>query len=113
MTLQGLVFSAGNVDIMFNSHFVSLSRSSNYGRLNIKELNLSIAQMRTTLNRNTKYSLVRGLSYKIAEQYYKIPLYVSDVLSIARTDRCQGWVIAEGSTAFNMDSLENLTWVNQ
>lgn len=113
MTIQGVVFSAGNVDIMFNSHFVSLNRSSNYGRLNIKELNQSIAKMRSTLNRNTKYSMVRDISCQIAEQYYKLPLYVSDTLSIARTDRCQGWVVSEGATAFNMDSLENLTWVTQ
>ena len=113
MTIQGVVFSAGNVDIMFNSHFVSLNRSSNYGRLNIKELNQSIAKMRSTLNRNTKYSMVRDISCQIAEQYYKLPLYVSDTLSIAHTDRCQGWVVSEGATAFNMDSLENLTWVTQ
>ena len=113
MTIQGVVFSAGNVDIMFNSHFVSLSRSSNYGRLNDKALNQSINQMRSTLNQNTKYALVKDISAVIAQQYYKLPLYVSDTLSIARTDRCQGWVVSEGSTAFNMDSLKNLTWVNQ
>lgn len=113
MTIQGVIFSAGNVDIMFNSHFVSLTRSSNYGRLNNKELNQSISKMRSTLNQNTKYELVKSISVVIAQQYYKLPLYVSDTLSIARTDRCQGWVVSEGSTAFNMDSLENLTWVNQ
>jgi len=112
MTIQGVIFSAGNVDIMFNSHFVSLSRSSNYGRLNNKELNQTINKMRTTLNQNTKYDLVKDISTVIAQQYYKLPLYVSDTLSIARTDRCQGWVVSEGATAFNMDSLENLTWVN-
>ena len=112
MTIQGVVFSAGNVDIMFNSHFVSLTRSSNYGRLNNKELNQTINKMRTTLNQNTKYDLVKEISAVIAQQYYKLPLYVSDTLSIARTDRCQGWVVSEGATAFNMDSLENLTWVN-
>lgn len=112
MTIQGVVFSAGNVDIMFNSHFVTLNRSSNYGRLNNKELNQSINKMRTTLNQNTKYQLVKDISTVIAQQYYKLPLYVSDTLSIARTDRCRGWVVSEGATAFNMDSLENLTWVN-
>ena len=31
--LQGVVFSLSNIDIMYNSHFVNLNRSSNYGRL--------------------------------------------------------------------------------
>ena len=111
MTIQGVVFSASNVDIMMNAHFVNLNRSSNYGRLVNKEISQAIAKMRSTLNRDTKFQLVKDIQVLVAQQFYKLPLYVSDTLSIARTDRCQGWVVTEGSTAFNMDSLKNLTWV--
>ena len=38
MTLQGITFSLGTVDIMMNSHFVNLNKSSNYGRLVNDEL---------------------------------------------------------------------------
>jgi len=113
MTIQGVVFSASNVDIMMNAHFVNLNRSSNYGRLVNKQMSQTIAKMRSTLNRDTKFQLVKDIQLLIAQQFYKLPLYVSDTLSIARTDRCQGWVVSEGATAFNMDSLQNLTWVNQ
>ena len=113
MTIQGVVFSASNVDIMMNAHFVNLNRSSNYGRLVNKEISQSIAKMRSTLNRDTKFQLVKDIQVLIAQQFYKLPLYVSDTLSIARTDRCQGWVVSEGETAFNMTSLQNLTWANE
>ena len=33
MTFQATIFSAANVDTMYDSHFISTSRSSNYGRL--------------------------------------------------------------------------------
>lgn len=112
MTLQGVVFSASNADIMFNAHFVSLNRSSNYGRLSVPEIARKISQMRVTLNRGTKYSLIRELEKDVALQYYKLPLYAADVLSVARTDRCGGWVVSGGQTAFNLDSLKNLTWKN-
>lgn len=113
MTIQGVVFSASNVDIMMNAHFVNMNRSSNYGRLVNKEISQTIAKMRSTLNRDTKFQLVKDIQVLIAQQFYKLPLYVSDTLSIARTDRCRGWVVSEGATAFNMDSLANLTWVNE
>ena len=32
MTIQGVTFSLSNIDIMYNSHFSNLNRSSNYGR---------------------------------------------------------------------------------
>lgn len=111
MTLQGVSLTPANVDIMFNSHFSNLNRSSNYGRLKNTEINKQINAMRNTLNRNTKFDLVRLLEKMIAEEYYKLPLYCQDVTSAARTDRFTGWVVEDGSNAFNMESLSHLVQV--
>ena len=44
----------------------------------------------------------------IANEYYKIPLYTSNIISVARTDRYTGYIVVEGSTVFNTDTLKNL-----
>ena len=108
MTLQGVVFSLSNIDIMYNSHFSNLNRSSNYGRLSDPEINGKINEMRATLNRNTKFALIRELEAMTAQCYYKLPLYCQDVLSVARTDRFTGWQAENGATAFNLESLKML-----
>ena len=108
MTLQGVVFSLNNIDIMYNSHYANLNRSSNYGRLSDPEINAKISAMRATLNRNTKFELIRELETLTAQCYYKLPLYCQDVLSVARTDRFSGWQMENGATAFSMESLKCL-----
>ncbi len=108
MTLQNVTFTPANADIMFKAHFVNLSRSSNYGRLTDEALSQGIDAMRLTLNRNAKYDLIRALEVQIAGQYYKLPLFCQDVISVARTDRFTGWTAGKGETAFNMDSLTRL-----
>ena len=112
MTLQGVSFTLSNIDIMYNSHFSNLVRSSNYGRLADPEINQQIGLMRSTLNRNTKFDLIRGLEGLIARQYYKLPLYCQDVLSVARTDHFTGWTAENGATAFNLESLQRLEQVS-
>ena len=111
MTLQGVVFSLNNIDIMYNSHYSNLNRSSNYGRLSDPAINGKIGEMRATLNRNTKFALIRELEALTAQCYYKLPLYCQDVLSVARTDRFTGWQAESGATAFNLESLKNLRQV--
>ena len=59
MTFQAAIFSVANVDVMYDSHFVSTSRSSNYGRLADETLTETIDEMRYTLNQNLKYQLVK------------------------------------------------------
>lgn len=108
MTLQGVSLTPANIDIMFNSHFSNLNRSSNYGRLKNAAINQDIAKMRNTLNRNTKYALVKSLEADIANEYYKLPLFCQNLTSAARTDRFSGWVVSEGANAFNNESLQNL-----
>lgn len=108
MTVQGVIFNASNVDIMFNSHFSNLNRSGNYGRLSDPEINAGIAAMRSTLNRNAKYDMIRQLEVQIANFYYKLPLYCQDMISVARTDRFDGWVTQKGNTAFSTESLKRL-----
>jgi peptide/nickel transport system substrate-binding protein len=108
MAIQGVTFSISNVDIMYMAHFVTKGTSSNYGRLTNAILTEKIQQMRTTLNLNTKYTLIKELQTMIAEEYYKIPLYCASVLSVARTDRFTGYVTVTGSTVFNTDTLQNL-----
>ena len=111
MTLQGVTFSMSTVDIMMNSHFVNLNKSSNYGRLENDALAKKIDTMRNTLNLSEKNELLRELQLDIANLYYKIPLYSANVTSVARTDRFTGYVASPSQTAFSMDSLKNLEFV--
>ncbi len=108
MTLQGVIFSLENADIMYRAHFVTLSQSSNYGRLTDSLLSSKINEMRLSLNLNYKYELLQEIQELIALNYYKIPLYTSNIISVARTDRYEGYVVVEGSTIFNTDTLQNL-----
>ena len=108
MTFQATIFNVSNVDVMYQSHFVSVNRTSNYGRLADEELTAAIDEMRTTLNQNQKYRLVKEIQVLIAEEYYKVPVYSSNVISVARTDRFTGYVAGPGETVFNTDTLENL-----
>ncbi len=108
LTLHGVSFSLSNIDIMYPAHFQTLGRTSNYGRLVNEELNAAIHEMRFTLNLNTKYSLIKEIQPMLAQEYYKVPLYTSNVISVARTDRFEGYQVVDGSTVFNSASLENL-----
>ncbi len=112
MTIQGVVFSLANVDIMLNAHFVALGRTSNYGRLVAPELAADIEEMRTTLNLNRKYDLLYNLQPEIAQLYYKIPLYSPQIVSLARTDRYTGYQIVAGATVFNTTNLQEIQRVD-
>ena len=111
MTLQGVTFSMATVDIMLNSHFVNLNKSSNYGRLVNDALAAKIDVMRNTLNLDEKNSLLQDIQVDIANQYYKIPLYSANVTSVARTDRFTGYVVSPSQTAFSLESLQHLEFV--
>lgn len=109
MTFQATILNIANIDIMYRSHFVQVDdRSSNYGRLMDEELTAMIEQMRTSLNLNTKYELVKQIQMRLAESYYKVPVYASNVISVVRKDRFTGYVAGPGETAFNLDTLEVL-----
>lgn len=108
MTFQATIFNVSNVDVMYQSHFVSTNRSSNYGRLADEALTAKIDEMRTTLNQTAKYDAVKEIEVMIANLYYKVPVYASNVISVARTDRYTGYVAGPGETCFNLDTLENL-----
>lgn len=111
MTLQGVTFSLGTVDIMLNAHFVNLNKSSNYGRIVDDELTAKIDKMRNTLNLDEKNALLREIQVDIANLYYKIPLYSANVTSVARTDRFTGYVVSPSQTAFSLETLQNLKFV--
>ena len=112
MTITGVVLNASNMDVMYNAHFVNLTRSSNYGRLVDPAFKSRIDTMRTTLNRDLKYELAKELQVLTAGHYYKIPLYRADILSVARTDRFTGWLPGmPGETAFNPSSLQAIRMV--
>jgi len=108
ITIQGVVFSLANVDIMLNAHFVALGRTSNYGRLVDSDLASDIEEMRTTLNLHRKYQLLFDLQPVIAELYYKVPLYSPQVVSVARTDRYAGYQVVSGATVFNSTNLQQI-----
>ncbi len=111
MTIQGVSLSASTIDIMANSHFVNLGKTSNYGRLEDPALKEKIDKMRGTLDLSEKYALIKELQLDIAKQYYKVPLYSSNVISVVRTDRYIGYVAPTSSTAFSLETLQNLTFV--
>ncbi len=111
MTLQGVTFSMSTVDIMMNSHFVNLNKSSNYGRLVDEELAEMINKMRNTLDLNEKNAILGDIQLRVASMYYKIPLYSANVTSVARTDRFTGYVASPSQTAFSLESLQNLEFV--
>lgn len=111
MTLQGVTFSLGTVDIMLNAHFVNLNKSSNYGRLVNEELAAKISKMRNTLNLDEKNGLLREIQADVANLYYKIPLYSANVTSVARTDRFAGYVVGPSQTAFSLETLRHLAFV--
>ena len=111
LTIQSVILSMANADVMYRAHFVTTERSSNYGKYQDDALTESIEQMRYTLNRDRKVELIKELQIEVAETYYKIPLYSADVLSVARTDRFTGYVETPGSTVFNNDTLKNLKQV--
>ena len=108
MTIQNVLLSYSNADTMLKSHFVALEHSSNYGRLENGELNGLIEAMRDELNQNRKKELIGKIQVLIAESYYKIPLYSSDVLSLVRTDRFTNYQTVDGCTGFNDKTLRNL-----
>lgn len=111
MTLQGVTFSLGTVDIMLNAHFVNLNKSSNYGRIVDEELAVKIDKMRNTLDLDEKNALLQEIQVDIANLYYKIPLYSANVTSVARTDRFTGYVVSPSQTAFSLETLQNLKFV--
>jgi len=93
---------------MYKAHFVTLSNSSNYGRLNDSLLTEKIESMRQSLNLFYKYELMEELQLMIALEYYKIPLYTSNVISVARVHSYVGYIVSQGTTVFNTETLQNL-----
>lgn len=112
MTIQSVILSMSNADVMYKAHFVTTERSSNYGKYQGEEIKQCIETMRYTLNQDLKEELIGELQVLTAESYYKIPLYSSEVLSVARTDRFTGYCAEAGQTIFNMSTLSNLEKVN-
>ena|GEM_PF-219504 len=112
MTIQGVIFSLANADIMLNAHFVAMGRTSNYGRLVEPDLAAEIEEMRSTLNLHRKYELLYNLQPVIASLYYKVPLYSSEIVSIARTDRYTGYEVVPGATVFNTTNLQQIRLID-
>ena len=111
MTVQSVILSMANADVMYRAHFVTTEHSSNYGKLADPALTETIEEMRLSLNRERKVALIRELQIQTAESYYKIPLYSADVLSVARTDRVTGFRSSPGAGVFNNETLQSLQWV--
>ncbi|MCD7885725.1 MAG: ABC transporter substrate-binding protein [Lachnospiraceae bacterium] len=111
ITVQSVILNMSNADVMYKSHFVTTERSSNYGKYQDEELTALIEEMRYTLNQDYKVELLKELQEAVAETYYKIPLYSAETLSVARTDRFEGYVSVAGSTLFNSETLQNLVKV--
>lgn len=111
ITVQGVILSMSNADVMYRAHFVTTERSSNYGKYADEALTALIEEMRYTLDQDKKREMIGLLQTAVAEAYYKIPLYSQQTLSVARTDRFTGYVAASGQTVFNNETLKNLVKV--
>ena len=110
MTLQGVSLTPSNITTMLAAHFVNLGRSSNYGNLVNDELEALSDEMRSTLNRNMSFAVAEDIQMLIAEEFYKIPLYSADVISVLRTDRFSNFQTVTGSGAFNNSSLQAIVF---
>lgn len=108
MTIQSVILSMSNADVMYRAHFVTKERSSNYGKYDNPEMTALIEKMRYTLNRDLKVGYIKELQEMVGASYYKIPLYSQEVISVARTDRFTGYVAQPGQTVFNPETLSNL-----
>ena len=113
MTIQPVILSLFNAGVMYKAHFVTTERSSNYGKLASEEIAATVEDMRSTLNQDRKTELIRQLQVLVAEEYYKLPLYTTQVLSAARTDRFTGYQEAPGSTFFNSETLQQITMTKE
>lgn len=111
ITVQGVILTMSNADVMYRAHFVTTERSSNYGKYADEALTALIEEMRYTLDQDKKREMIGLLQTAVAEAYYKIPLYSQQTLSVARTDRFTGYVAASGQTVFNNETLKNLVKV--
>ena len=111
MTIQSVILSMANAGVMLKSHFVTIGRSSNYGNLESEIIAEKIEEMKASLNEEVKIELIKEIQVLLAEEYYKIPLYSSEVISVARTDRFTGFIQEPGTTFFCDKSLENLKLV--
>lgn len=111
MTIQGVILDFTNIDLMMNAHFVTRGSSSNYGQLDDPVLTAKIEQMRTTLDRDLKIELIKEIQELVAAEYYKLPLYFADVISVHRTDIYEGWTTVPGTTVYNDDTLSRLRFV--
>ena len=107
MTLQTVILSMANADVMYRAHFVTRERSSNYGMLNDALLAEHIEQMRVSLDLEYKISMIKRLQIETAQTYYKLPLYSADVIMAARTDRFSGFGLADDGV-FGAKTLQNL-----
>jgi len=113
MTIQGVSFTQSNIDMMLQAHFVNLVRSSNYGRLIDDDFAAAVTDMRETLNQNVKLRIAGDIQMLVALEYYKIPLYCSDVISIHRTDRFANFQLVPGSRSFNDSSLQQMVFIGE
>ena len=107
MTIQTVILSMANADVMYRAHFVTRERSSNYGKFRDETISSLIDEMRASLDREYKISVIKRLQAEIAETCYKIPLYSADVITAARTDRFTGFELSSGGV-FGSDTLKNL-----
>ena len=110
MAIQGVSFTQSNIDMMMQAHFVNLVRASNYGRLINDDIAEAVTSMRETLNQNVKFDIARDIQVMIAQEYYKIPLYCSDVISIHRTDRFDNFQLVTGERSFNGESMQQMVF---
>lgn len=108
MTIQGVIFNFTNIDLMMNAHFVTRGSSSNYGQLDDPQLAARIEAMRSELDRDAKIELVQEIQAMVAQAHYKLPLYLSDVISVHRADIYDGWTPVPGTTIYNDETLSNL-----
>ena len=107
MTLQTVILTMANADVMYRAHFVTRERSSNYGKLSDTLLAEHIEEMRASLDLEYKISMIKRLQVETAQTYYKLPLYSADVITAARTDRFSGFGLADDGV-FGAETLQNL-----
>jgi len=82
----------------------------NYGGYSNPEYDKLAEAMLVEMNDQARIKLLRDMQAKLAEAYYHIPLFSSNVLMLYRDDRFTGWTVEPDSCINNSTTYSNLVY---
>jgi len=82
----------------------------NYGGYSNPEYDKLAEAMLVEMNDQARIKLLREMQVKLAEAYYHVPLFSSNVLMLYRDDRFAGWAVEPDSCINNSTTYSNLVY---